>query len=163
MRNRIATIVIIVVLGMLAASCSTGETDETAAAEKAAATQQTNIDAVFAQDIDALMATYTEDVEFFNDAIGTHWRSKTEYQANMTTIFEITDPDATELIDNFVSDDGTRGVVVMHWVGENGMGNPIDLTYVQLQEFEDGLIDKTMMYWENQDVADQLNAGYPGS
>ena len=160
MRNRITTIVIIVVLGMLAASCSTGETDEAAAAEKAAATQQTNIDAVFAQDIDATMATLTEDVEFFNTAMGTHWIGKTQYRSNLETIFEITDPDATELVDNFVSDDGTRGVIVMHWVGENGAGNPIDLTYVQLTEFEDGLIAKTTMYWEDQDVADQLMAGY---
>ena len=160
MRTTIKTILLIAVLAMLAASCSTGGTDETAAAEKAAATQQANIDAVFAQDLDATMATYTEDVEFFNAVMGSHWSGKTAYRSNIETIFEITDPDATELIDNFVSDDGTRGVIVMHWVGENGAGNPIDLTYVQLQEFEDGLIDKTTMYWDDQDVADQLGAGY---
>lgn len=160
MRITIKTILMISVFALLAASCSTGETDEAVAAEKAAATQQANIDAVFAQDIDATMATLTEDVEFFNAAMGTHWTGKTQYRSNLETIFEVTDPDATELIDNFVSDDGTRGVIVMHWVGENGAGNPIDLTYVQVTEFEDGLISKTTLYWEDQNVADQLMAGY---
>jgi hypothetical protein len=34
--------------------------------------------------------------------------------------------------DNSVSDAGTRGVVVVHWVGSNGKRNPIDLRYAGL-------------------------------
>ncbi len=158
MRNRITTIVIIVVLAMLAAACSS--TSESDPAEAAAATQQANLDAFFAQDVDATMATLTEDVEFFNTSMGTHWSGKAQYELSMKSIFQMTDPDTSELIESFVSDDGTRGVVVMHWVGENGKGNPFDLTYVQVQEYEDGLIRTTTTYWEDQDVADQLNAGY---
>ncbi len=160
MRNRTTTIAIIVVLGMLAASCSTGGTDEAAAAEKAAATQQANTDAYLDQDLDAWVATVTEDVEFFNDAGASHWVGKASLESNMSTVFRMTDPDATQIIEQFVSDDGTFGVVNAHWVGENVYGAPFDLTYVQLQEFEDGLIVKTTMYWADQDVADQLGAGY---
>jgi ketosteroid isomerase-like protein len=158
MRTTIKTILLIAVLALLAASCSTGGTDEAAAAEKAAATQQANTEAFLDQDLDAWVATVTEDVEFFNDAGASHWVGKASLESNMSTVFRMTDPDATQIIEQFVSDDGTFGVVNAHWVGENVYSAPFDLTYVQLMEFEDGLISKFTMYWEDQDMWDQLNA-----
>lgn len=177
MRTTIKTILLITVLAMLAASCSTSGADEAVAAEpattvattittvpppdpaeKAAATQEANTEAFLAEDLDALMATYSEDVEFFNNAVGSHWNGAGPVRSNMGTIFAMTDPDATEIIEQFVSADGTSGVVLTHWIGENVYGSPFDLTYVQLQEFEDGLIAKLTMYWEDQDVSRQLSA-----
>jgi len=72
----------------------------------------------------------------------------------------MTDADATEVIDNFVSDDGTRGAALVHWIGQNGKDEPFNLTYVQLYEFEDGLVSEVSTYWMNDDVSDQLQAGY---
>lgn len=158
MRTTIKTILLIAALALMAASCSTGQTDEAAAAEEAAATQQASTEAFLDQDLDAYMATVTEDVEFFNDAGATHWIGSASMESNMQTIFRITDADATQIIEQFVSADGAFGVVNAHWVGENDYGAPFDLTYMQLLEFEDGLISKLTMYWEDQDVWEQLNA-----
>ena len=177
MRTTIKTTLLITVLTMLAASCSTSGADEAVAAEpattvatttttvpppdpaeKAAATQEASTAAFLAQDLDAFMATVTGEVEFFNDADGSHWTGEASMESNIRTIFNMTDPDATEVIEQSVSADGTSGVVLTHWVGENVYGSPFDLTYLQLQEFEDGLIAKLTMYWEDQDVSRQLSA-----
>lgn len=177
MGTTIKTILLITVLTMLAASCSTSAADEAVAAEttttvatttttvpppdpaeEAAATQKANTAAFLAKDLDALMATYSEDIEFFNDAGGSHWTGEASMESNMRTILNMTDSDATEVIEQSVSADGTSGVVLTHWVGENMYGSPFDLTYLQLQEFEDGLIAKLTMYWEDQDVSRQLSA-----
>jgi len=177
MRTTIKTILLITVLAMLAASCSASGADEAVAAEttttvatttttvpppdpaeKAAATQEANTAAFLAQDLDAYMATVTEDIEFINDAGHSYWVGKASMESNMQGIFRMTDPDATEIIEQFVSDDGTSGVVLTHFVGENVNGSPFDLTYLQLQEFEDGLISKLTMYWEDQDMSEQLSA-----
>ncbi|MEA3510449.1 MAG: nuclear transport factor 2 family protein [Actinomycetota bacterium] len=158
MRATIKTILPIAILALTAASCSTGQTDDAAAAEEAAATLDANTEAFLAQDLDAYMATVTEDVEFFNDAGASHWVGGASMKSNMQAIFRITDPDATEIIEQFVSDDGAFGVANVHWVGQNNYGNPFDLTYAQLMEFDDGLISKLTMYWEDLDVWEQLSA-----
>ncbi len=158
MRTTIKTILLIAVLALLAASCSTGATDDAAAAEKAAAAQEAHTEAFLAQDMDAMMATYTEDIEFFNGAAGDRRSGEAEMKSLMTAIFRMTNPDATEIIEQFVSVDGTFGVVNVHWVGENFYGAPLDLTYVQLQQFENGLISNCTMYWENPDANKQFNA-----
>jgi ketosteroid isomerase-like protein len=165
MKTTIRTILLIAVLALLAASCSTGGTDEAVAAQstasaEAAATLQANIDAFLAEDQDAYLATLTEDAEFFNYAMHSRWSGEPGWKTSMKGIFTMTDEDATEVIDSFVSDDGTRGAVLTHWIGQNGKDEPFDLTYVQLYEFEDGLISEISMYWMNNDVSDQLQAGY---
>jgi ketosteroid isomerase-like protein len=173
MRATIRTILLIAVVAPLAASCSTGATEEAAAAEptttvattttteppldpanKAAATQEANTEAFLAQDLDAVVATYAEDIEFINSAVGDHRAGTAKMRPFMTNVFRMTDPDATEIIEQLVSADGTFGVVNTHWVGENFYGVPMDLTYVQLMEFEDGLISKLTMYWEDRDAND---------
>ncbi len=163
MRTTIKTIVLIAVLALLATSCSTGATDEAAAAEKAAATQEAYTQAFLAQNIDAVMATYTDDVEFINRSMSTHWTGSERVQSGTKGIFSMTDPDSTEVLESFVSDDGSQGVIHWHWVGENGLDKPIDLMHVQLLEYTDGLISMLTSYWETMDVEEQLTAGYPGS
>jgi hypothetical protein len=163
MRTTIKTILLIAVLALLAASCSTGGTDEAAAAEKATATQEAYTQAFLAQDIDALMATHTDDVEFFNRSMSTHWIGSEQVQTGTATIFNITDPSATDVLESFVSVDGSQGAILWHWVGENGIGNPIDLMHFQLLEYTDGLISMLTSYWETMDVREQLMDGYPSS
>ncbi|MEA3503522.1 MAG: nuclear transport factor 2 family protein [Actinomycetota bacterium] len=163
MRTTIKTILLIAVLALLAASCSAGETDEAAAAEKAATTQEAYTQAFLAQDIDAVMATYSDDVEFINRSMTTRWIGADQMQEKTMSLFNITDPDATEVLESFVSVDGSQGVIHWHWVGENGLGNPIDLVHVQWLEYTDGLISTLTSYWETMDVQDQLMAGYPSS
>ena len=158
MRTTIKTILLIAVLALLAASCSTAEAEESAAAEKAAATQGANTEAWLAHDIDALMATYTEDIEFTDEANGAHPVGKAQMESLATKMFDAIDPDASDTIVQFVSGDGTNGVVNTHWVGQNPYGAPIDLTYVFMHEFESGLISKVTVYWENREVYQQLHA-----
>ena len=163
MRTTIKTILLITVLALLAASCSTDGADETAAVEKATATQEAYTQAFLAQDIDALMATYTDDVEFINRSMMTRWIGDDQVQTGTEAIFNITDPSASEVLESFVSVDGSQGAILWHWVGENGLGNPIDLMHFQLLEYTDGLISMQTSYWETMDVEEQLMDGYPGS
>jgi hypothetical protein len=163
MRTTIKTILLITVLALLAASCSTDGADETAAVEEATATQEAYTQAFLAQDIDALMATYTDDVEFTNRSMMTRWIGDEQVQTGTETIFDITDPSATEVLESFVSVDGSQGAILWHWVGENGLGNPIDLMHFQLLEYTDGLISMLTSHWETMDVEAQLMDGYPSS
>jgi hypothetical protein len=163
MRTTIKTILLIAVLALLAASCSTGATDEAAVAKKAAATRQAYTEAFLAQDIDALMATYTDDVKFFNRSMATHWTGSEQVQTGTTTISSITDPGATEVLESFVSDDGSEGAILWQWVGENDIDNPIELMHFQLLEYTDGLFSVLTSHWETMDVEEQLMAGYPNS
>lgn len=163
MRTTIKTILLITVLALLAASCSTDGADETAAVEEATATQEAYTQAFLAQDIDALMATYTDDVEFTNRSMMTRWIGDEQVQTGTETIFDITDPSATEVLESFVSVDGSQGAILWHWVGENGLGNPIDLMHFQLLEYTDGLISMLTSHWETMDVEEQLMDGYPSS
>lgn len=163
MRTTIKTALLITVLALLAASCSTDAADETAAVEEATATQEAYTQAFLAQDIDALMATYTDDVEFTNRSMMTRWIGDEQVQTGTETIFDITDPSATEVLESFVSVDGSQGAILWHWVGENGLGNPIDLMHFQLLEYTDGLISMLTSYWETMDVEEQLMDGYPSS
>lgn len=163
MTTTIKTMLLIAVLALLAASCSAAGADEAAAAQEAAATQEAYTQAFLAQDIDALMATYTDDVEFINRAMFTHWTGSEQVQSGTEGVFSMTDPNATEVLESFVSDDGSQGVIHWHWIGENGLDNPIDLMHVQLLEYTDGLISMLTSYWETMDVEEQLNAGYPSS
>ena len=163
MRTTIKTILLITVLALLAASCSTDGADETTAVEKTTATQEAYTQAFLSQDIDALMATFTDDVEFINRSMMTRWIGDDQVQAGTEEIFNIADPSATEVLESFVSVDGSQGAILWHWVGENGLGNPIDLMHLQLLEYTDGLISMQTSYWETMDVEEQLMDGYPGS
>ena len=156
MRTTIKTILLVAILALLAASCSTGTED-------AAATQEAYTQAFLAQDIDALMATYTDDVEFINRSMSTHWTGSDQVQARTKGLFSLTDPNSTEVLESFVSVDGSQGFILWHWVGENGLGNPIDLMHAQWLEYTDELISTMTSYWETMDVEEQLTAGYPSS
>ena len=72
-------------------------------------------------------------------------------------VVEVTDRDQTEIVEQLVSDDGTQGVIVYHWVGnrsDNGKAFDLDMTHVQ--EYDDGKIAHIDVYWANPDARDQL-------
>ncbi len=174
MRTTIKTILLIAVLALLAASCSTDGADEAVAAEPtitvattttaepppdpaeiAAETQQATIDAFLVKDMEALMATHTEDAVFLDPAFSTRWVGAS-YESNLQNVFKWTDAEQTELLDSFVSDDGTRGTVIYHWVGTNYNGGPLDLIMVQVHEYKDGKIQTTTNYYGDDNARAQF-------
>ena len=68
----------------------------------------------------------------------------------------MTDADATELLDRFVSADGSRAVLVERWIGTNYLGAPFDLPIVLIHEYRDGKIAKESIYYAAWDTHDQL-------
>jgi hypothetical protein len=71
-------------------------------------------------------------------------------------VLTMTDMDATELLDRFVSADGSRAVVVERWIGTNYRGAPVDLPIVAIHEYRDGKIAKESIYYAARDAYDQL-------
>lgn len=176
MRIRTITIAIIVVLAVLAASCSsTSESDETTVpttattvptttttepppdpAEIAEATQQASVEAFLTQDIDAFAALIADDYEFSDPTTRTHTSGSATAISNMKSIYNWTDAEQTELIERFVSDDGTRGTVVYRWVATTGLGSDVNVIMTQVHEYEDGKVRKVTNYYGTRDAYDQI-------
>ena len=71
-------------------------------------------------------------------------------------ILGFTDTDATDVLDRFVSQDGSRAVVVMRWTGTSAFGRAFDLPIVVLHEYRDGKIARESMYYAAKDAYEQL-------
>jgi len=176
MRIRTTTIVIVLVLAMRAAACSsTSEADETMVpttattvattttteppldpAEIAEATQQASVEAFLTQDIDAFAALISDDYEFFDPTTGAYTSGSTTAISKMGNLYGWTDAEQTELIERFVSDDGTRGAVVYHWVATTGLGSDVDVIMTQIHEYEDGKVRTVTNYYGTRDTYDQI-------
>ena len=74
----------------------------------------------------------------------------------MGAVLRMTDWDASEVLDRFVSADGSRAVVVERWIGTNYLGAPFDLPIVLIHEYRDGKIAKESIYYAARDAYDQL-------
>ena len=141
------------------------EDDELVAADLVAATEANetaNIDAFFAQDLDAIMATYAEDAIFEDQTFGNHLEGNAAVRGTLGDVLRMTDWDATEVLDRFVSADGSRAVVVERWIGTNYLGAPFDLPIVLIHEYRDGKIAKESVYYAARDAYDQLT-GLPSN
>lgn len=176
MRKQITTIVIIVVLAALAAACSTSsDADETTIpttattvapttttepppdpAEVAEATQAASVEAFLTQDIDAFAAVIADDYEFFDPTTGAYTSGSTAAISAMNGLYIWTDAEQTELIERFVSDDGTRGTVIYHFVGTTGFGSDFDLIMTQVHEYEDGKVRTVTNYYGTRGAYSQL-------
>lgn len=177
MRNRTTTLTILVALAMLVAACSTAsdavettvvEAPTTVAAppttepppdpaEVAEATQKASVEAFLTQDIDTFAALIADDYEFFDPTTGTHTSGATSAISKMEGIYEWTDADQTELIERFVSVDGTRGTIVYHWVATTAFGSDIDIIMTQIHEYsDDGLIRMVTNYYGGRGAYDQI-------
>jgi steroid delta-isomerase-like uncharacterized protein len=131
-------------------ACSSSNPSETEANEQAF------IDAWVAQDLDALLETYAEDILFVDESFNDYMEGKTVVKGMLSNIIGWTDPDAIELLNHFVSDDGTRAVSEWEWGGTNFQGKEFDLPYVMIHEYQDGKIVKETMYYASPHAYDQL-------
>jgi steroid delta-isomerase-like uncharacterized protein len=114
------------------------------------------IEAFWAEDIDAVMATFTEDAVFEDQLFGDYLEGAEAIRGMYEAVFQITDPGSNQLLDRFVSSDGTRAVQVVRWRGTSGSGKPFDIPTLVLHEYRDGKIAKDVMYYAARDTYAQL-------
>ena len=153
----VGTITLALVGGLSAAVMA--QDAESATADLVAATEANetaNLDAFFAQDLDAIMATYAEDAIFDDQTFGDYLEGNAAVRGMYGPVLRMTDADATELLDRFVSADGSRAVLVERWIGTNYLGAPFDLPIVLIHEYRDGKIAKESIYYAAWDTHDQL-------
>ena len=139
----------------LALLCGVGgavvaQEDEQARTDAVAATEANeaaNVSAFLAKDLDAIMATFTEDVVFEDQTFGDYLEGASAVRRMQAAAMNSTDADATELLDRFVSVDGSRAVLVERWIGTNFLGRAFDLPIVLLHEYRDGKIAKESIYY----------------
>ena len=142
---------LILVALLIVVGCSSS--DPTADVE---ANEAAHLDAFFTEDIDALLATFTDDAVFVDETFGDFIEGKTQLRSFYEIVFRISDPERTEVLDSFVSSDATRATSVWEWRGVSASGNPFDLSNVLIHEYRDGLISKQSIYYASRDAYEQL-------
>ena len=148
-------IVFAIGLALVASGCSGGsEADAGVAAVEA--NETTYIEAWIAADLDALMDTYTEDAIFVDETYGDYIEGQDRVRNMYSNVLHFTDPDVTEVLDRFVSEDGTRAASRWEWGGTNGFGKAFDLPIVLIHEYRDGKIAKEIVYYASPDAYGQL-------
>lgn len=157
MRNRTRGLVIGLAALPLAVGCGSDDGGSSDAVDQAQEVQDAYVEAYEAGDADGMVELMSDDVTWTNS---THWDSSTG-TASMTSLLEwvveATDLDQTEIVDRFVSDDGTQGVIVYHWVGNRtDTGEAFDLDMTHVQEYENGEITSVVASFANPDAHDQL-------
>jgi hypothetical protein len=76
------------------------------------ANEKAHFEAIMAEDLEAMMATYTDDAVFVDETFG-DWVEGTEALTRFNdVVLTMTDPDATEILDSYVSADGSRATSV---------------------------------------------------
>ena len=138
---------------LIVVGCSTS--DPTADVEESEAA---HLDAFFAEDIDALLATFTDDALFIDETFGDSIEGKAQLRSFYEDVFRISDPEMTEVLDAFVSSDASRATSVWEWRGVSAYGNPFDLPSVLVHEYRGGLISKQSIYYASRDAYDQLTS-----
>ena len=111
------------------------------------ANEAANFAAFLAQDPDAIMATFTEDAIFEDRTFGDYLEGANAVRSMERAASSMTDAEASETLDHFVSADGSRAVRVFRWVGTNFNGAPFDLPLVSIHEYRDGKIAKESIYY----------------
>ena len=122
----------------------------------AVANEAAMIDAFFAKDVDAVMATFAEDAIFEDQTFGDYLEGAPAVRDMYASAMRFTDAEATEVLDHWVSSDGSRAVVVFRWIGTNYLGRAFDLPLVGIHEYRDGKIAKETLYYAASDTYDQL-------
>lgn len=120
------------------------------------ANETAKIEAWMAKDIDAMTNTFTDDVVFVDETFRDHVVGMDEWRRINGTVIKFADPDATKVLDRFVSEDGTRAVAVWEWIGTNFYGKPFDLPFVLIHEYRDGKVAKQSIYYASPDAYSQL-------
>ena len=156
MRNRI---VLLAAAMLLIAGCgsSGGEADELAEIIAAIEANETaNFAAWQAQDLDALMDTFTDDVVYVDETFGDYFEGKARVRSMYSYVIAFADRDGTELSTRFVSADGKWAAITSEWVGTNFYGMRFDLPTAVIHEYRDGKIVRETVYYASPDARDQL-------
>jgi ketosteroid isomerase-like protein len=141
----------------LAVGCSSDGGGTSDAVDQAHEVQDAYVEAFDAGDAAAMIELYADDATWVNQTHG-DTRTGTASMTNLLEwVVETTDSGQTEIVDRFVSDDGTEGVIVYHWVGNRtDNGAPFDLDMTHVQEYENGEITQVTASFANSDAYDQL-------
>jgi steroid delta-isomerase-like uncharacterized protein len=122
------------------------------------ANEKAHFEAIMSKDLEAMMATYTDDAVFVDETFG-DWVEGTEALTRFNdVVLTMTDPEGTEIIESYVSADGSRATSVWSWIGTSYYGNPFDLPMVLIHEYRDGLIAKQTIYYAARDAYSQLSS-----
>jgi ketosteroid isomerase-like protein len=156
MNNKIKGLLIGLAVLPMAVGCGSDGDSTDSAVEQTQQAQQELIAAYEAGDADAMNALYAEDAVFENPTVADVTSGQDAMLALQRWVTQITDQDRSEIVDQFVSADGTRGVVVYHWVGTFTDGTPFDLDMTHVYEYEDGLVTHVAVSFANSDAYDQL-------
>ena len=113
-------------------------------------------EAFWAEDIDAVMATFTDDVVFEDELFGDYLVGAEAVRGMYEAVFQITDPGSNERVDQFVSSDGSRAIQILRWRGTSGSGRPFDIPTLALHEYRDGKISKEVMFYADRDAFAKL-------
>jgi len=92
--------------------------DAVAAAE---VNEAASLGAFLARDLDAFMVTYADDAVFEDQTFGDRSAGASAIREMYQTVIWWTDPDTTEVLDSFVSTDGSRAVAVLRWTGTSSV------------------------------------------
>ena len=113
-------------------------------------------EAFWAEDIDAVMATFTDDVVFEDQLFGDHLEGARAVRGMDEAVSQIADPRSNEVIDQSIAADGSRAVQILRWRGVSGSGRPFDIPTLAVHEYRDGRIAREVMYYTARDTYDQL-------
>jgi ketosteroid isomerase-like protein len=133
--------------------------DETAATDQASATaanEAAYLDAFVAKDLDAFMATFSDDPIFEDRTFGDYLVGAVAVRDMENAVLRMTDHEVSTLLDHFVSADGARAVQIWQWAGTNYLGRPFDMPILVVHEYQDGKIAKESLYYAAGDAYAQL-------
>ncbi len=91
-----------------------------------------------------------------DELFGDHLEGAEAVREMYEAVFSITDPGTTEVVDRFISADGSRAVQILRWRGTNGSGRPFDIPTLALHEYRDGKIAREVMFYAARDAFAQL-------
>ena len=155
------TSVFVITLALLAGlgSSSLGQTEQEVLPDMVALTAANEAafnEAFWAEDIDAVMATFTDDVVFEDELFGDYLEGAAAVRGMYEAVFYITDPGTNVVTDQFISADGSRAVQILRWRGTSGSGRPFDIPTLALHEYRDGKIAREVMYYADRDAFAKL-------
>ncbi len=150
MNNKIKGLLIGLAVLPMAVGCGSDGDSTDSAVEQTQQVQQELVAAYEAGDADAMNALYAEDAVFENPTVNSVTDGQVAMLALQRWVTQVTDRDQSEIVEQFVSADGTRGVVVYHWVGNRSdNGEPFDLDMTHVYEYEDGLVTHVTVSFAN--------------
>lgn len=113
-----------------------------------------------AGEAEAMVALVSEDMVWENPLNGDRREGRAAFQNLVTWVIRVTDTDRTTIVDQFVSEDGTRVVWSEEWIGTTDLGADFALHPTHVYEVENGeFVSGTILFADaDGDVIEQLTA-----